>query len=131
MSKKPGQVREMIEAIAEDAWCAPPLLPEQARELWACVWGDVGGALGCTYVPAVRCLKLQAAANESGCWWIWTSKGEAMYLTLSLARARFSGEVVPMDEATALSALESMRDTSSGDDRRALEWAIARLRDQG
>lgn len=127
---KAAQVRELILSIAEDAWCSPPLLPEQARELWVCVWGDYSGAVGATFVPSVRRLELQAAAVDAGCWWAWTRNGDEIYLPLTAAAARFAVKDEPLDDTTALSTLESMRDTSSGDERRALEWAIARLRDQ-
>lgn len=124
---KAAKVRELILSIAEDAWCSPPLLPDQGRGLWVCIWDEYGGALGSTFVPSTRCFELQQAAIDGACWWAWTSKGEAIYLPLSAARARFSGEVDPFDDTTALSTLESMRDTSSGDERRALEWAIAKI----
>lgn len=127
MNEKPSKVRESIEDISEDAWQSRSLLPDQAKELWACVWSEHDGALGCTYVPLIRRQHLREAAMHAGCWWVWTRNGEAMYLTLSAARAMFSGEVVSMNESTALATLESMRDTSSGEDRRALEWAIAKI----
>lgn len=119
----------MIESIAEDAWGLAPSLQEQAEELWACIWADESdGVVGSTFVPPERRQALRSAAELAGCWWTWTYAGDSMWIPLKFARSRFSRLTsASMDDTTALSTLESMRDTSSGDERRALEWAIAKI----
>jgi hypothetical protein len=128
MGKCAAKVRELIEAIADDAWCAPPLLPEQARELWACIWDESStGVVGSTYVAPATIRALRDEATNSDCWWIWTRKGAPMWMPLKVAAAKLRTEPVAMDDAAALAELDRLHDGLSGDARRAVEWAIAKF----
>lgn len=131
MGRKAAKVREMIEAIAEDAWCSPPLLLEQRQELWACIWGaESTGELGSTFVVPARRRELRDAAESAGCWWTWTRTGEAMYLPLKVARSRFATDAQPPIGDRVVQSLEALRERLSGDDRMVVEQAIERLRGQ-
>lgn len=130
MGKKAAKVRELIEDIAEDAWGMAPSAQPQAEELWDCIWGcESTSVVGSTFVPLWRRQELRVAAEAAGCWWSWTSTGEPMYLPLKAAAAKFGRALDPMGATAVMSRLRAMRDASSGDDRRALEWALTRLKE--
>jgi hypothetical protein len=116
-----------LEAITTDAWCSAPT-PEQAKELWRCIWDGGDDLLGYTLVPEPTRLRVRSLAEAADSWWCWTVAGDPFVVTLAGAQAMFRDDV---PEMSADAAAEYLRELSAKLDdvgKRAVGKAIAALR---
>lgn len=119
-----------LQTIVSAAWGTAPT-PDQARELWRCIW-EVDDSIACevlgdAMVVRPMRLKIRALAESSDRWWLWTLAGKPFAVRLAGAQAMFREDEPAMSDEAAADYLRGLRESLDRVGKMAIDRALKAL----